>query len=90
MPVPRLFKRIFSDAASSRKRAFLKSLDLFKDLRFMELGHVVENLHCRTYHAGEVLFVEGDIGRALFILEAGQIELTKAGPDGKPQKIYTV
>ncbi|MCX5794687.1 MAG: cyclic nucleotide-binding domain-containing protein [Elusimicrobia bacterium] len=90
MPLSRLFKRIFRDPATSRKRAFLRSLDLFRDLRFGELGHLVQSLHSRTYHEGEVLFVEGDIGRALFILESGQVELTKAGPDGKPQKIYTI
>jgi CRP-like cAMP-binding protein len=88
MPLPRLLKRIFGDPASSRKRAFLKSLDLFKDLGFVELGHLVQNMHSRTYHEGEVLFMEGDIGRALFILESGKVELTKAGTDGQAQKIY--
>ncbi len=90
MPLPRILKRIFGDPASSRKRAFLKSLDLFRDLGFVELGYLVENMHSRTYHEGEVLFMEGDIGRALFILESGQVELTKTGPDGKSQKIYTI
>ena len=33
---------------------------------------------------------EGDIGRALFILESGKIELTKLDETGKPQPLYTV
>jgi CRP-like cAMP-binding protein len=90
MALPPFLKRIFSDPEASRKRAFLKSLDLFRGLRFVELGHLVENMHCRTYHEGEVLFAEGDIGRALFILESGQVALSKTGPDGKPLKIYTI
>jgi CRP-like cAMP-binding protein len=90
MPLLHIFKRIFGDPESARKRTFLKSLDLFKGLRFMELGHLIENMHCRTYHEGEVLFVEGDIGRALFILESGKVELTKAGLDGKPQRLYVI
>jgi CRP-like cAMP-binding protein len=90
MPLRRLLKRIFGDPASSRKRAFLKSLDLFRNLGFVELGHLVQNMHARTYHEGEVLFLEGDIGRALFILESGGVELTKTGPDGRPQKIYDI
>jgi CRP/FNR family cyclic AMP-dependent transcriptional regulator len=90
MPLSRIFKRIFGDPASSRKRTFLKSLDIFRGLRFVELGHLVQNMHGRTYHEGEVLFVEGDIGRALFILESGKVELTKAGPDGKPHKLHTI
>ncbi|MBI5240965.1 MAG: cyclic nucleotide-binding domain-containing protein [Elusimicrobia bacterium] len=90
MPLARLFKKLFSDPASARKRAFLRSLDLFRDLGFVELGHLVQNMHSRTYHEGEVLFVESDIGRALFILETGRIELSRAGADGKPQKLYTI
>ncbi|HAM37026.1 MAG TPA: hypothetical protein DEB40_03820 [Elusimicrobia bacterium] len=90
MALPRFIKKLFIDPAFERKRAFLKSLELFRDLRFAELGHLVQCMHRRTYHEGEVLFVEGDIGRALFILESGKVELTKAGPDGQPQKIYTI
>ena len=90
MPLPRLLKRLFTDPASARKRAFLKSLDLFRDLGFVELGHLVQNMHSRTYHEGEVLFAEGDIGRALFVLESGRIELSRAGADGKPQNLYTI
>ncbi|MDD5628546.1 MAG: cyclic nucleotide-binding domain-containing protein [Elusimicrobia bacterium] len=90
MPLSRFLRRFFGDPATSRKRAFLRSLDLFKDLRFVDLGHLVQSMHSRTYHEGEVLFMEGDIGRALFILESGQVQLTKAGPDGQPRKIYTI
>lgn len=90
MALRRFFRKIFSDPAFSRKRAFLKSLELFKDLGFVELGHLAQTMHGRTYHEGEVLFEEGDIGRALFILESGKVELTRAGPDGAVQKIYTV
>lgn len=55
-----------------------------------ELGYVLQALHSRVYHEGEVLFVEGDIGRALFIIESGRVELTKTDPDGKPQRIVVL
>jgi CRP-like cAMP-binding protein len=90
MPLRRLFKGLFTDPAAARKRAFLSSLDLFRDLGFVELGHLVQNMHSRTYHEGEVLFAEGDIGRALFILESGRIELFRGDADGKPQRLYTI
>jgi len=90
MALPRFLKNFFSDPAFHRKRAFLKSLELFQGLGYQELGHLVQCLHGRTYREGEVLFVEGDIGRALFILETGRVELTKAGPGGPPQKIYSI
>ncbi len=81
-------KRWFIDPQFSRKKQFLRSLDIFKGLRDRELGHLVAALHSRSYREGEVVFVDGDIGRALFILETGGVELTRRGEDGKPVVIY--
>lgn len=83
-------KRWFTDPAFSRKKQFLHSLELFADLKGGEMGALVHSLHARTYRTGEVVFVEGDIGRALFILESGKVELTRKGPDGKPVPLYTL
>jgi CRP-like cAMP-binding protein len=90
MGLTRWFKSLVSDPAMARKREFLRSQELFKDLSSAELGHVTRCMHTRTYHEGEVLFVEGDIGRALFILEKGRIELTKAGAEGQNRTVYSV
>jgi CRP-like cAMP-binding protein len=81
-------KRWFIDPQFSRKKQFLRSLDIFKDLRDRDLGHLVQALHSRSYREGEVVFVEGDIGRALFILETGEVSLTTLGADGKPAVLY--
>lgn len=81
-------KRWFVDPQFSRKKEFLRSLEIFKDLHDRELGQLVQALHSRSYREGEVVFVEGDIGRALFVLESGQVELTRPGADGKPVVLY--
>lgn len=83
-------KRIFFDQAYQQKKNFLRSLELFKDLKDRELGHLVESLHSRSYKEGEVIFVEGDIGRALFILETGKVDLSKRDASGKTRKIFTL
>lgn len=83
-------KRWFTDPAFSRKKQFIHSLELFAELKGAELGTIAQALHARTYRAGEVVFVEGDIGRALFILETGKVEITRAGPDGAPRVLYTL
>lgn len=77
MSALKTIKRWFVDPQFSRKKQFLRSLDIFKDLRDRELGYLVQSLHSRTYREGEVVFVAGDIGRALFILEDGAVELTR-------------
>ena len=86
----RFFKKVFFDAEFQRKKAFLKSLPLFADLRDADLGRLAQTLHLRTYHAGETIFLEGDIGRALFVLETGKVELTKRTAAGDQRKIFTV
>lgn len=83
-------RRWFVDPQFSKKKQFLHSLELFSDLNGGEMGELVHSLHSRTYRPGEVVFVEGDIGRALFILESGKVELTRRGPDGKPLPLYTL
>lgn len=88
MPVLKSIKRWFIDPQFARKKEFLRSLDIFKDLRDRELGYLVAALHSRTYREGEVVFVEGDIGRALFVLESGAVELTRPTAGGPPVVLY--
>lgn len=80
-------RSFFSDPVFAKKKAFLKSLSLFKDLGDRELGYILQALHSRTYGEGEVLFLEGDIGRALFILESGRVELSKRDAQGKARRL---
>ena len=83
-------KRLFSDPTFSKKKVFIKSLALFRDLGDRDLGHILQTLHARTYQEGEILFLEGDIGRALFILESGRVELTKLDGQGRPQRLIVL
>lgn len=86
----KFIKKLLYDPSFQKKKSFLKSLEIFEPLRDRELAAVVGALHGRTYNPGEVLFVEGDIGRALFILESGKVELTKSDPSGAARPLYTV
>jgi CRP-like cAMP-binding protein len=87
----KFFKKLFFDENFKQKKAFLSSMDLFKGLSNREIGLMAQALHSRTYHAGEVLFMEGDIGRALFILESGKVELAKKdAATGENRVIFTV
>jgi len=86
----RFLKKVVYDSSLQRKISFLKGLELFKDLSHREISRLAHSLHSRTYHEGEVLFLEGDIGRALFILESGKVELTRRDSSGKARLIYTL
>jgi CRP/FNR family cyclic AMP-dependent transcriptional regulator len=85
VPLPGLFRRIFKDPEFRTRAAFLRKVPLFQDLGRRDLGHLIQSLLEKTYAEGELLFDEGDIGRALFIVEHGSVELLKRGADGVPQ-----
>jgi CRP-like cAMP-binding protein len=90
MDALKALKRWLTDPALAKRKKFLSGLELFKNLSSSELGHVAQGLHARTYRPGEIVFVEGDIGRALFILESGEVQLNRQGPDGKSVPLYTL
>ena len=90
MSALKTIKRWLIDPQFARKKKFLRSLPLFNDLNDSELGYLVAALHSRTYRAGEVIFVEGDIGRALFVLESGAVSLTRGSSEGKPLVLYSL
>lgn len=83
-------KRFLTDPVFAKKKTFLRSLSLFQDLSDRDLGYVLQALHSRSYEPGEPLFLEGDIGRALFILESGHIELTRRNAKGQVQRLALV
>jgi CRP-like cAMP-binding protein len=83
-------RKWFLDPQFSRKKQFLHSLEIFSPLKSSELGELIHALHARTYQAGEVIFIEGNINHTLFILKTGKVELTRRGPNGEPIPLYTL
>lgn len=82
-----LLKRYFQDSRFSARRDLLRGMPLCEGLSERELGYLLQSFHIRVYNEGEALFLEGDIGRALFIVESGKIELTKRAADGNTQRL---
>ena len=56
---------------------------LFRDLDPQTLGRVVDMAHTRRLADGEVLFLKGDEGEALYGLLAGKIRITTTSAGGK-------
>src|SRR5689334_5406270 len=65
------------DPEFNRKRKFLQRISLFQGISRRDFGHLFQVLVARPYAPGEILFHEGDVGRALFILESGHVEITR-------------
>jgi CRP/FNR family transcriptional regulator, cyclic AMP receptor protein len=80
------FYNYWLDPEFNRKRKFLQQISFFKNIPRHEFGRLFQALAVRNYQEGEVLFEEGDVGRALFILESGQVEIT-SDSDGQHHRM---
>jgi len=83
----RWLKNILLDPDFNRKRKFLQRVSLFQGISRREFGHLFQALMSRAYAPGEILFHEGDVGRALFILVSGHVEITRATAKGDTARI---
>ncbi len=81
------FRNYVLDPEFNRKRKFLQRISLFQGISRREFGHLFQALVIRSYAPGEILFHEGDIGRALFILESGRVEISRNTLDNGTQPV---
>src|SRR5438477_12821192 len=83
-------RNVVLDPEFNRKRKFLQRVSLFQGISRREFGHLFQALVVRAYAPGEILFNEGDIGRALFILESGRIEISRKAKNGDTIQVATL
>jgi CRP/FNR family transcriptional regulator len=72
-----------TDREQARRAPFLAHSPLFAGLPRRLLGRLATRFLEKAYHAGEVVFHEGDPGRALFVVVEGTVEITQATPHGE-------
>jgi CRP-like cAMP-binding protein len=75
-------KRWTNDPDFHRRVALLANVPQFAGLRRRVLGHIAIRLFDKSYSAGEVIFEEGEPGRALYLLEKGAVEVARQTADG--------
>ncbi|MDY7231984.1 Crp/Fnr family transcriptional regulator [Hyalangium rubrum] len=61
----------------------LTQIPIFAHLQGEDLEHLSALLRPRRYDKGEVIFHQGDIGTALFIIRKGQVAIRLSSDDGK-------
>lgn len=79
----RLVKKFFRDAQSLDDLAFFRKITLFHGLHDRQLGRVLQALQKRKYYMGEVVFEEGQAGKAVFVIRSGGVELSRRAANGK-------
>jgi CRP/FNR family cyclic AMP-dependent transcriptional regulator len=70
------------DPEQARRAPFLSHSPLFAGLPRRLLGRLATRFLEKTYAPGDMVFHEGDPGRALFVVVQGQVAITRSTPRG--------
>ncbi len=65
-------------------RTFFRKQDVFSGLEGRSLDSVMRVLKKQSLPRGAVVFNEGELGRTMFVLEDGEVEVRRANKDGTP------
>ncbi len=69
--------KFFGDAAFRSDLGFFRGIVLFKGLRRHDLARLVRMMMQKSYAPGDIVFSEGDLGRAFFVVAKGLVEVTR-------------
>ncbi len=69
------FARTTPEHRVANRIEFLKQLPLFASLSEAELGSLANDFTARRFQQGEMIFFQGDVGQALYLIEAGRVRI---------------
>jgi len=84
---PSWLRKFFRDDQHWENLNFFRSITIFRGMTARQLGRIMQAMQERIYRQGETLFSEGEIGRAVFIIKSGQVELTKKTAHGQNRRL---
>ncbi len=64
--------------------AFLRSVPVFRDLKGPSLEVLYEFLEEQKWKAGETICSEGDLGRTMYVIREGEVEVSRLSSKGSP------
>lgn len=79
-------RRLFKWALDTEKEHnlhILKDVQLFKGLNRKLLRKLLIDLVEKEYEAGEIIFSEGDVGKALYVILDGSVKIVKKTDSGE-------
>ncbi len=68
--------------ANAANVAFLRSVPVFGGLEGDSLAHVVHTLDEREFRKGEYVFNEGELGRTMYVVREGEVEVLRRNEHG--------
>jgi CRP-like cAMP-binding protein len=77
MSIGEHFVKLIFDKDFKSQINFLKKVTLFEGVSDRALGKITGIMHSKKYPAGETVFSEGQEGKLLYIIKAGEIAIVK-------------
>ncbi|OGS20000.1 MAG: hypothetical protein A2252_01765 [Elusimicrobia bacterium RIFOXYA2_FULL_39_19] len=78
MAIKPTLKNLFFDKEFEEKVKFLQNIPIFEGLNKGALGKITGIIYSKKYAADEIIFEEGKVGKALFIVSSGEVAIHKA------------
>ncbi len=66
---------------------FLRSLPYFSTLNEADMGRIERAVIERPFDRGEVMFLEGDPCKGMYVVKSGMVRVFKSSPEGREQVI---
>ncbi|OGS18475.1 MAG: hypothetical protein A3J83_04125 [Elusimicrobia bacterium RIFOXYA2_FULL_40_6] len=82
-------RNLFIDKEFTEKVNFLKNIPIFEGLSNSSLGKITGIMYSKKYPADEIIFEEGKVGKALFIIFDGEVAITKISNGTETRAIAT-
>lgn len=76
--------------SEQRKREYLLTIDIFRDLRPEDIAKLDQQTELLTSPKGRVLYSQDDHAAALFLLKQGRVQLYRLTPSGKRLELATI
>jgi len=85
--LPKWLRRFLRSDQHSEDLVFFREVSIFQSLSTRQLGRLKQAMQKRTYHSGEKLFSQGQVGKAVFVIKSGKVELTKELKNGEVKRL---
>lgn len=69
---------------------FLRGVAAFGGLEGRRLGRIIDKLEEQRWRKGEVIFHEGELGRTMYVLREGEVEVLRNSAEGKKVPIVSL
>lgn len=84
-----IWKNIFRDRSENQLTVpeVLKNVPMFSELNPREINKLASIVHLRTYSAGETVFLQGDPGLGMYVIEKGQVSIRMITDSGAEKEL---